>query len=73
MLLPKFNFWKGDWALGYVSIQILQFSNISLFPKVLFEGFTKYLGVVRKCWRYVYLKDIAKQWTVLGYSKFLQS
>ena len=49
MLLPKFNFWKGDWALGYVSIQILQFSNISLFPKVLFEGFTKYLGVVRNC------------------------
>ena len=21
-LLPKINFWKGDWALGYVSTQI---------------------------------------------------
>ena len=35
LLLPKFNFWKGDWALGYVSTQIWDFSNISLFPKIL--------------------------------------
>ena len=28
LLLPKFNFWKGDWALGYVSNQIY-----TLFPK----------------------------------------
>ena len=35
LLLPKFNLWKGDWALGYVSIQIWDFPNISLFPKIL--------------------------------------
>ena len=35
LLLPKFNFWKGDWALGYVSTQIWDFPNISLFPKIL--------------------------------------
>ena len=22
LLLPKFNFWKGNWALGYVSTHI---------------------------------------------------
>ena len=31
----KFNFLKGDWALGYVSNQISHFPNISLFPKIL--------------------------------------
>ena len=31
MLLPKFNFWKGDWGLHLN----LRFSNISLFPKIL--------------------------------------
>ena len=31
----KFNFWKGDWALGYVSTQIWDFPNISWFPKIL--------------------------------------
>ena len=35
LLLPKFNFWKGVWALGYVSTQIWDFPNISLFPKIL--------------------------------------
>ena len=35
LLLPKFNFWKGDWVLGYVSTQIWDFPNISLFPKIL--------------------------------------
>ena len=35
LLLPKFNFWKGDWTLGYVSTQIWDFPNISLFPKIL--------------------------------------
>ena len=35
LLLPKFNFWNGDWALGYVSTQIWDFPNISLFPKIL--------------------------------------
>ena len=25
LLLPKFNFWKGDWALGYISTQIYGF------------------------------------------------
>ena len=36
MLLPKFNFWKGDSALGHVFSQIwVDFPNISLFPKIL--------------------------------------
>ena len=35
MLLPKFNFWKGDCTLGYDSAQILDFPNISLFRKIL--------------------------------------
>ena len=34
LLLPKVNFWKGDWALGYVSTQIWDVPNISLFPKI---------------------------------------
>ena len=34
-LLPKFSFPKGDWALGYVSAQVWDFLNISLFPKLL--------------------------------------
>ena len=34
MPLPKFNFLKGDWALGYVFTQALDFSNISWFPKM---------------------------------------
>ena len=34
-LLPKFNLWKEDWALGYVSTQIWDFPNIFLFPKIL--------------------------------------
>ena len=34
-LLPNFNFWKEDCALGYVSTQIWDFRNISLFPKIL--------------------------------------
>ena len=35
LLLPKSNLWKGNWALGYVSAQICDFPNISLFPKIL--------------------------------------
>ena len=35
LLLSKFSFWKEDWALGYVSIQIWDFPSISLFPKIL--------------------------------------
>ena len=34
LLLQKFNFWEGDWALDYVSNQIWDFPNISLFPKI---------------------------------------
>ena len=34
-LLPEFNFWKGDWVLGYVSTQNWDFPNITLFPKIL--------------------------------------
>ena len=30
-LFSKFIFWKGDWGLGYVCIQILGFLNISYF------------------------------------------
>ena len=33
--MPKFNFWKGDWALGYSSILIWDFSNSPAFPKIL--------------------------------------
>ena len=33
--IAKFNFWKGDQALSYVSTQIWDFPNISLFPKIL--------------------------------------
>ena len=35
LLLPKFNFWKGELALGYASNQISDFSDISYFFKVL--------------------------------------
>ena len=28
LLFPKFNFWKGDWALGYAFTKIGEFSNI---------------------------------------------
>ena len=35
LLLPRFNFWRGGWALGYVSTQIWDAPNISLFPKTL--------------------------------------
>ena len=28
LLLPKFNFWMGDWPLGSVPTQIWEFSNI---------------------------------------------
>ena len=34
-LLPIFNFWKEEWALGCISIYISHFSNISKFPKIL--------------------------------------
>ena len=33
LLLRKFNFCKGDWALGYAIPQIWDFPNISLFPR----------------------------------------
>ena len=29
LLLPKFNFWKGDWELGSTSTQLLDFLHIS--------------------------------------------
>ena len=35
LLQPKFNFLNGDWALTYVSTQIWDYLNISLFPKIL--------------------------------------
>ena len=31
LLLQKFNFWKRDWALGYISTEIWDFPNVSLF------------------------------------------
>ena len=30
-----FNLLKGDWKLGYASTQIWDFSNISIFSKIL--------------------------------------
>ena len=35
LILPKFRFWSGGWALGYVSTRIWDFPNISLFPMIL--------------------------------------
>ena len=35
LALPKLDFWKRGWSLGYVSMRISHFSNISLFPKIL--------------------------------------
>ena len=35
LLLPRFHFWKGDWALSYVSTQIWDFPNIFLFLKIM--------------------------------------
>ena len=34
LLLSVFDFWKGDWVLGYVSTKVWDFLNISLFPQV---------------------------------------
>ena len=34
-LLSTFNFWKKDWAIGWISTHIWYFSNISKFPKIL--------------------------------------
>ena len=45
LLLPGFNFWRGDWALGYVSSQIWDFPNMSLFPKILILFFFFFLVV----------------------------
>ena len=39
LLLPKFNFWQGDWTLGYVSIQISDFPS---FPNFLFSVYQFY-------------------------------
>ena len=33
--LPKFTFWKENWALEYVSTQNLDFPNVSFFPMFL--------------------------------------
>ena len=35
LFLPEFHFWKEDWALGYVSNLIWDFSNIFWFHKIL--------------------------------------
>ena len=35
LLLSKLNFLKRDWVPGFVSTQIWDFSNISLFPRIL--------------------------------------
>ena len=35
VLLLKFNFWKENWDLSYASTKILDFLNLSLFPKIL--------------------------------------
>ena len=33
--IVKFNFSEGDWVPGYVTTQIWDFPNISLFPRIL--------------------------------------
>ena len=35
LLLPKYDFWEEDRALGSISTKIGDFSNISQFPKIL--------------------------------------
>ena len=35
LVLAKFSFWRGDWGLGYHSMGIRHFPNISSFPKIL--------------------------------------
>ena len=35
LLLPKFNLWKRDWALGFLFTRIGEVSDISWFPKIL--------------------------------------
>ena len=35
LLLPKFNFWKGEWTLGYGFTEIWDVLNIFLFSKIL--------------------------------------
>ena len=35
LLLANFNFWNGDWELGYVSSKVSDIRNIFLFPKIL--------------------------------------
>ena len=42
LLLPKLNLRKGNWALGYVSTQIWDFPNISLFLKSFGNSYTKF-------------------------------
>ena len=35
LVLTKFSFWEEDWALGYNSMKIWDFPDISKFPKIL--------------------------------------
>ena len=35
LLLAKFSFWQGDWALGHQSIKFKHFRKISKFRKIL--------------------------------------
>ena len=64
MLLLRFFFWKGDWALGPASSQFWYFPCISSFPKILilksfgkswgnfytkFEFHTKFIMTVCSC------------------------
>ena len=35
LVLTKLSFWEGDWALGYHSLKLRQFPDISKFPMIL--------------------------------------
>ena len=34
LVLTKFSFWKKDWTLGYYSLKLKHFPDISQFPKI---------------------------------------
>ena len=35
LVLAKFSFWQGEWALGYHFLRFRPFPNVSQFPKIL--------------------------------------
>ena len=44
--IADINFWRGDWAQGYVSTQIWDFPSDSLSPRILsLKSFSIPLGI----------------------------